>query len=147
MLAPSAVRLPALVFSQGLILLINSLDEIKTCTKLGFKKGFYKNLVLVDSDGNKFRVVDARKLRTLRFRLRFRDFLELLGANPRWEVELTFAPRSAQISLNDIKELVFKSFAKEKDYWTEMSDFEEFRDRISSASSLAEIFHLFNDFG
>ena len=78
MLAPSAVRLPALVFSQGLILLINSLDEIKTCTKLGFKKGFYKNLVLVDSDGNKFRVVDARKLRTLRFRLRFRDFLELL---------------------------------------------------------------------
>jgi hypothetical protein len=45
------------------------------------KKGFYKQLVLVDSSLREFRIVSFKKIRTL-FSFSFRGFLELIDRNP-----------------------------------------------------------------
>ncbi len=139
-----AIQFPALSFSQGLVGVITSLET--QCTKLGFKRGYYKNLTLVDSAGNQFHVVGARKIRRLPFRFRFGDFLEFLGGNPRWEVELIFEPTSSRITADEVKNLLFRSFRKDRYFWSEMCDFEEFRDRIKSASSIEQIFGAFKEF-
>jgi len=142
----SAIQFPALSFSQGLISVVTALEKTSYCTRLGFKKGYYKNLTLVDSAGKQFHVVGARKIRRLPFRLTFGDFLELLSWNPRWEVELIFDPNCSSITLEQVKKLIFSSFRKEKYLWNEMCDFEEFRERINAATLLEHIFGAFKEF-
>jgi hypothetical protein len=141
-----SIRFPALSFSHGMINVIHSLDELSQCNKLGFKRGYYKDLTLVDSAGDQFHVVGARKIRTLPFKLTFSDFLAFLGANPRWEVELIFRPGSSRMPMDELKKLIFRSFKREKDYWEEMTDFEEFQVRIESATSVEQTFEAFKEF-
>jgi hypothetical protein len=43
------MKFPALWFSQNLVHVVDSLSGVTECTKLGFKSGFYKDLLLVDS--------------------------------------------------------------------------------------------------
>jgi hypothetical protein len=140
------IRFPALSFSHGLINVVHSLDVLSQTNKLGLKGGYYKGLTLVDTAGDQFHVLGARKIRTLPFKVTFRDFLEFLGANPRLQVELIFRPGSSQITVEELKTLILGSFKREKYYWEEMSDFEEFRDRIESAASVDEIFSAFKEF-
>jgi hypothetical protein len=54
------MKFPALWFSQNLVHVVDSLSGVTECTKLGFKSGFYKDLLLVDSSSKKFQVVDAQ---------------------------------------------------------------------------------------
>ena len=139
------MRFPVLSFSRdGLLYALDSLEPIKQCTKLGFKTGFYRGLLLVDSDRFRYHVVDARRVRKLPPR-RFRYLLELLTANPRWEVEFTFEPGPSPISLEEVKSLIGSSFKKEAGYWEEMTDFESFRDQTMRASSMEEVFAAFKD--
>ena len=140
-----SIRFPALSFSQGLVTIILSLDELNECRRLGFRKGYYKGLTLVDSVGNQFKVVGARKIKTLPFKFTFRDFLALLGANPLWQIELKFGSGRG-VSLEETKKLILDSLRKEKHYWEEMCDFEEFRERIQSAPTLEQIFGAFREF-
>jgi hypothetical protein len=144
--APDLIRFPALSFSQRLVNVINSLDDLSHCTKLGFKKGYYKHLTLVDSIGKRLEVVGARKVKTLPFRFTFRDLLAVLGANPRWQVELLFAPDISQLTLEEVKNLIYESFRNERHFWEEMSDFEEFQQRVQSADTLEQIFAAFKEF-
>jgi hypothetical protein len=141
-----SIRFPALSFSHGLINVIHSLDALSQTNKLGLKRGYHKDLILVDSAGDQFQVMGARRIRTLPFRLTFGDFLEFLGANPRLQVELIFRPGSSRITVDELKNLILGSFKREKYYWEEMTDFEEFRRSIESADSVQEIFDAFSEF-
>lgn len=142
----AAIQFPALSFSQGLVTVITSLDRMTRCTRLGFKTGYYKGLHLIDSVGNHFWAVSARKIRTLPFKFTFGDFLSILGWNPWWEVELIFECNFSRVSLDEVKKLIFKSFKRGRDFWEEMCNFEEFRDRIGSAASLEQVFGIFKEF-
>src|SRR5262249_9450293 len=144
--AQESLRFPALSFSQGMILAIDSLDRINQCTRLGFKSGFYKKLLLVDSDSRKFQVVDARKVRTiLNFGLKSGGLIDLLGGNPRYQIELIFSPAS-KVPLAEVKELIADSFKKQRYSWEEMTDLDEFREKIARAESLSDIFLIFKEF-
>lgn len=106
------IRLPALCFSQdGLLCALDSLDRIIRCTKRGFKTGFYKGLLLIDSNAERFRVADARRVRTLPPR-RCRDLVELFSGNLRWQVELIFEPGSSNVSLAEVKRLIASSWER-----------------------------------
>jgi hypothetical protein len=140
----SPIRFPVLAFSQSLIYVINNLDAINICTKAGFKTGYYKKLVLIDSAYRKFKVIDAREVRTL-FRLSVFDLLGLLEFNPRWQVELVYAPPTSS-SLDEVKQIISKAFTKDRYSWEEMMDFEEFRDKIAAAASMEAIFEVFKEF-
>jgi hypothetical protein len=101
-------------------------------------------LLLVDASSKRFQIVGAKKIRTLIDFSFGWFFLGLLFGNPRWQVELIFAPGPPlQISIDEVKNLIFDSFTKEEDYWGEMIAFEEFRDRVATATSLEQILALF----
>ena len=139
-----SIQFPALAFSQGFVYALTSLDRITRCSKLTVKKGLYKNLLLVDASSKRFQIVGAKKIRTLIDFSFGWFFLGLLFGNPRWQVELIFAPGPPlQISIDEVKNLIFDSFTKEEDYWGEMIAFEEFRDRVATATSLEQILALF----
>jgi len=113
-------------------------------SRLAFKREFYKDTVVVDSNGNKFQIVGAKKLRTL-LNFSLGELLQLLGGTPTWEVELTFGSPS-RISLDETKQLILDCFKGNDEYWEEMSRFEDFRDEVASADSLEEIFGAFKEF-
>jgi hypothetical protein len=142
----SSIQFPALVFSQNLLEVVGSMDEITQCSKLGFEEGFYKNMVLIDFNSKRFEVVGAEKVGRLPLRFRFRDFLGVVSGNPHWRVRLIFAPASFRISLDEIKNLILDSFEKEKYRWSEMTDFEEFRDKIVASGSLQQVFTILKEF-
>lgn len=141
----SSIRFPALWASQGLVSVIQSIDEVNVCTKAAFKSGIYKRLVLIDSELRKFKVASARKARIL-FKLSVFDLLGMLEGNPRWRVDLVFRPNPEPVSLDEVKKIIFSSFEKEKDRWDEMMDFEEFQHKIASAASMDEVFATFREF-
>ena len=141
----NSIQFPALWFSAGLMYAINSLDHMSQCTRAGFKSGCYEGAFLIDSNGQRFNVVDARKVRTL-FRLSLFDLLGLLEGNLRWQVEILFKPASKETPFDEVKQLVFRSFKKEKDTWEEMIDFEEFRDQVVAAKSMPALFDAFREF-
>ena len=141
-----AMSFPALSFSRGLVLLIDSTDNITRCTKLGLKKGFYQDLVVVDSNSYRFQAVDAREVRRLRFKFSLRGFLSFLDRNPDLEIEIFFESSPAKMSVEEVKKMIFNSFRREKHLWEEMSDFEEFQNQISAVASLEQIFAIFQNF-
>jgi hypothetical protein len=139
------MKFPALWFSESLVEVVDSLSGLTECTRLGFKSGFYKDLVLIDSNSNKFQVVDAQKVRTV-MKFKFRELLGLVTGNPRWQIQLIFAPGTTKISLDELKSLISNSFKKEKYLWEEMSDFEELQEEVLQASSLDQILAIFKKF-
>jgi hypothetical protein len=138
------IRFPALSFSQGLVEAVNSLEDLSYCTRLACKQGWFKNLVLIDSDGRAHKISGARKLRTCVSNAK--ELFGLLTGNPHWRVDLTLAPHSSDVSLDRFKEMIVQSFKRQEHFWQEMSDFEEFRTRISAAKSIEEVFGAFRDF-
>ena len=138
------IRYPAFSFSGGLLYCVTSPDSLTVCSKLGYKSRFYKKLFLVDSAGNRFNVIAAERVRRL-VQFTFRGFLELIDGNPRWQVRLIYG-RPLPISLADVKALIATCFRKEQDSWEEMSDFDEFRDKVAQATSLEMVFATFKEF-
>jgi len=138
-----SIKFPALSFCQGSLCVAASSNDISVGTNLALKKRF-EDFVIVDSSGNKFRVVDVRKIRPLPLRFRFGDFLEFLSGNRRWQIEFRYADDSPSgISLPDVKDLIFDCFDKNPDFWDEMTHFEEFRDMIAKADSWDRLFSAF----
>ena len=141
---PQPVRFPALGFKKGWLYAIGSMDDISRSSRRGFRKGTYKNLLLVDFIGNTFHVTGARKIGTL-VRFDFGSLLGLVTGNPTWQVELTFA-FDGHATLDRVKALIVECFKEKKDYWEEMVRFEEFRDKILKAESLERVFAAFEEF-
>jgi hypothetical protein len=141
------VQPPVLVFGQNLVNLERFLPNLAICTRRGLESGFYNDLLLVDRSGAALRTVGARKIRTLPPRLGVGSLLGYLEGNPRYEVELVFSPEPpSKKSLDEIKKLIYDSFAKERSSWAAMSDFEDFRTAVRTAESFEELFSAFDKY-
>lgn len=138
----SQIKFPAVRFDDGFVTVLTG--SVTRASRLGLKKGSYKKAVIVDASGARFQIVGMGKKRTL-LSWRFGQILELVSGNPSYEVEWTFGPPS-RISLEDVKELFLKSFNKERDYWDEMIDFDEFRAKIVATSSFDQLFAVLREF-
>src|SRR5690349_11064311 len=99
-----SIHFPALWSGQRLVYMIDTLDTVSQCNKLGFRSGCYRGAALIDSNYRKFEVVDARKLRIL-FSLNFDSLFDILVGNPRWQVELVFGSTPKKSSLEEVKRL------------------------------------------
>ncbi len=110
----ATIRFPVLSFgTDGSLLALGSLDRITRCTKQGYKNGFYNGLLLIDADGDEFRVVNAQRVRTLPPK-NFGEFLGSISGNPRWQVELEFEPGFSRVSFDEIKRLILNAFEKDR---------------------------------
>ena len=51
---------------------------------------------------------------------------------------MTFSAVS-NMSIDDVKDLLFKAFRKQQEYWEEMNDFDEFKAKITSSGSFEKL--------
>src|ERR1051326_1497875 len=136
------IKFPAIWFENGFAIVLKG--STKHANRLGLKKGSYKNAVIVDANGTKFRLLKMRRKRLL-FSWRFGQILELLTGNPAFEVEMTFSAVS-NMWIDDVKDLLFKAFRKQQECWEEMIDFDEFKAKITSCDSFEKLFAVLKEF-
>ena len=136
------IRFPAIWFENGFAIVLKG--STKRANRLGLKKGSHKNAVIVDANGTQFRLLEMRKKRIL-FSWRFGQILELVTGNPAFEVEMTFSAVS-NVSVDDVVDLLLKAFRKQREYWEEMIDFDEFKAKIASARSFEQVFAVLREF-
>ena len=134
-----SLEYPVLCFSQNLVRVKNSLEDLTTCSKTALRNGYFSNLEVVDSRGHIVRVHGARKLSGVGMFWGYNIFL-----NQRIKVELFFEAQPVQIALANVKGKVLKSFNKWHG-WASRDDFEELVANVKAAKSVPEIVALVSD--
>jgi hypothetical protein len=110
------------------------INELTTCSSVGFKNGFYNNLIIVDSRGTKCKVIRAVKAGTVG---PFWGFSLLHG---RWlRVNLELAKMEEELSLNDFKDKILTVFKKDEFFWDSGGELNELKQFVINANSFKEI--------
>jgi len=137
------IKFPLLAFSKDAVTLEHDFGNLCRCSRLGFEKGYYDGLMIVDVDGKMFTVNAARKLKVLTPSFSVRSILGFLTGNPRYQVELIFSPSSLLVNEREVKEMLSDSIRRNPHNWDSMVDFNEFEKKMAEAKSISEIFGVF----
>jgi hypothetical protein len=129
----SHLKFPVLAFWREFIRIECSWEGLTTTTKAGLKNGMFNDLLLVDSEGRGVRVINARKLHGVGLFWGYNIFL-----NQRIRVELVVEEKGLNLSLEEVKTLVFASFRK-RCGWRTRGDFNDLCAWVKEAKSVAEI--------
>ena len=130
---------PLLCFSEELVYVVHSAERLTTCSRVAFRSGYFRDLLLVDTTGRAIRVTGATNPRIL-----WRYWRSVLFANPLLRVELVCASEAERCSVEDVRKRVLRSFSRWHG-WSSRGDFEELRARVRQASSIAELTRLLDD--
>jgi hypothetical protein len=101
--------------------------------------------MVVDSEGQRFDIVEFRVARKVPRRFSFAGLLKFVTESPMVEMEVNFSAPS-QISLEDLKSDILRSFQIQEEHWLSMLDFEQFRDEIVAAKTTREVFTAFREY-
>lgn len=132
----AGIKYPVLCFSDPYLYVQCSPEEATTCTKSALNGGFFGNVLLVDSRGLGYKIKGARKLHGVGVLWGYNIFL-----NQRIRVELVQDGEPFEVSVDDVRQRVMKSF-KRRHGWTTRDDFEELQQNVENARSIAEIIQL-----
>ncbi len=133
MITPDSLKYPVLCFSQNLVEIVETVDDLTTCSKLALKNGYFEKLLLVDSAGVGLKVRGAEKLHGVGLFWGYNCFL-----NQRIRVRLFLEGALAQVSVDEVKRHVFDSL-KHRHGWSTRDDFDELKASIENARSISEI--------
>ena len=137
----TALNFPVICFERGFVSIRRDWDKLTTTTTAGLRNGMYRDLLVVDSSGRSLRVKDARRVQGIGPFWGFNIFL-----NQRIRVELLTEGDLHQVTTDDVKSRVLKSFQEWKG-WSSSDRFDELRERTSSARSIPEIIQILSDIG
>jgi hypothetical protein len=132
----NAIKFPVLRFSQNLVGVKRTEDDLTTCTKVALKKGFFNEMLVVEESGKAYKVNGARKLHGVGPFWGYNIFL-----NQMIRVELLFQGNPFQITVDEVKKKVLLSF-KKRHGWSTRGDFEELRESVENAKTILEIIQL-----
>jgi hypothetical protein len=104
---------------------------------MGFRNGWYKNLLIVDAQSKTRKVKSATITPP---RARWLQGLDRL-LNPQLTVTLILEDAAHLLTLDDIKSKIKASFHQWHG-WSSRGDFEEFQANLEAANSVAEIAEL-----
>src|ERR1041384_1759054 len=136
----NAIKFSVLRFCQGLVDVHPDQESLTTCNRVALRRGgYYSDLWLVDSTQRKFKVAAAKKLYGIGLFWGYNIFL-----NQRIRVELMFSDDSKEISLDEVKGAVFKSF-RNWHGWGSSDTFDELQAKVKAASSIAELVDALED--
>lgn len=127
------MEFPVLCISQYLVSVAESIDSVVVCGKGALRNGYYDNMLLIEPTGKAHRIGGAKKLHGVGALWGYRLFY-----TQRIKVQLLFDGNPFQMSVDEVKKLVFNSFKKWHG-WASRGDFEELRAKISEAKSISEI--------
>lgn len=134
-----AISFPIVCCSQGLALVMDTIDELTTCNKMALNNGYFDSMSIVDSTSMEYKIRGARKLRGVGPFGGYNLFL-----NQRIEVALQLDEQSVQLSLEDVKQKVLRSF-KQWHGWSSRGDFADLTERVQNAGSYGELIQLLRD--
>ena len=130
------------------IIIIGPNSTIETCTEvvfltttteLGFKNKSQINNRLVDSKGDSYKTIEAKKIK------RVSQSWKFWKTNPMYETELFIIPEMKQ-SLQSFKHEVVSLIKINSEFWTMNTDLETLIQKINQSNSFEEIIiHLVNN--
>jgi len=132
----AVLNFPVICFHRQFALLVKDWENLTTTTKTALKRGNFDNLLIVDSTGQAVRVKGARRLHGIGPFGGYNIFL-----NQRIKVTLEYDGAPFQMSLEEVKERIFRSF-EEWEGWSASSNFEELQEQIQRSTSIKEIFEI-----
>jgi hypothetical protein len=132
-LNPDSATFPTLSLSKGVALVSRSPAELTTCRIAGLRRGWFSDLLLVDSSGRGWKIGGARKLHGVGPLWGYNIFL-----NQKIRVELVLAKGPFTVSVDDLRERVLKSF-RTWHGWEEEDGFLVLKARVEKAQSVSEI--------
>jgi hypothetical protein len=130
------VQYPAVCFSQGTILAASSHDQLTTCSTLELRRGWYRDLLLVDSAGHGYNIAGARRTGYLGPFWGFRLFRRMLRVKPK------VASGPFDVSLAALKERIIEMLDDDEAYWSEIAGLKEIKSKVRSAATHREIIRL-----
>jgi len=125
------LRFPIIYFNRFTFYVEPSADNLIVTTTAGLKNRLFENLTIVDSNGKLYRVNDAKKLHGIGPLWGYNIFL-----NQKIKIELDFSPDVKDVSLLELKDMILKSFAKEKHFWESRDDFNDLIKLVKGADAI-----------
>lgn len=134
MLNFSNLNFPIICFNKYTFNIINSLDQLTLTTKAGLKNGLFENLIIIDSNGLKYRVKEAKKLYGVGPLWGYNIFL-----NQKIKVTLDFQSEVKSVTIQELMKLIISNFNKDKHFWESRDDFDELKRMVECADSIPSL--------
>lgn len=123
--------------SPGMVEVFRNKDELGICSRTALKKGYFKGLLLIDSNGMQFKVISANKIGYIGPFFGFNIFL-----NQKLKVELKFSDKIDKISLDEFRKRVVKTFNQDRFFWESGGDFNELISLVNKTPTISEIIKM-----
>ena len=137
MVSVNNINFPVNCFSQSYILIYQTQDELTTCGVKELKDGLYKNMIIVDSNENGYKLKDSSRIKYVGPFWGFRLFY-----SRQITVELIFESGPFHVSLEKLKELICDAIDKGPEFWSSAGDIDELKAETRKANTFHEVIHM-----
>lgn len=133
------IQYPSITISRkSHIEFIKNDEDLKKCNKRALKNRYYNNLILIDSDSNRYRILNAEQESTTGILWGFN-----LLKGQQLKVRLIFDEKIEKIELSDFQDILIKTINKDKYFWDSDGNLNERLEFIKNAISTKEIISKF----
>lgn len=129
----AAIKFPVICINRNMLRIRHDEESLTTTTKAGLKNGMFDNLLIIDVTGKAHRVSKAKKLHGVGAFWGYNIFL-----NQKIKVQLIFEGEPYDISLDQVRELIFKDL-RNWHGWSSREDFNELKQKVREASSISQL--------
>lgn len=109
--------------------------DLTSCSKIALKNGFYKNLVIIDSNGIKYISVDAFSSDSKLWNL----------LKETVHIKIVFADYVEQLDIADIRKLILTAMQNNRDFWEAGGNYSELEAIVSTGKTAKAIIKTLTD--
>lgn len=98
--------------------------------------GFYKNLLIIDSDGQSIKITKINRIKNAPFKYWIIYFQRMLEVEYEYEIGKVY-------SLDEAKEVAMAYVERKKKFWLALDTIDGIRERVNNAKSYTELYCIF----
>ena len=126
------LEFPIVAFSKNSFHIARNENEILICTKIALKNNFYKGMIIVDSTGTSYNIVNAKKIKGVGPFWGYNIFL-----NQKIKVELTYKDDCSNLNIELFKNKVLNYIKIAK--WDSADNYEDIKLKINNLNNFKQI--------
>jgi len=124
--------------------LVSSHYILSKCTRLALKKKYFEDLYIISSDGNEYRVIEAKK-KSIDWKSS--GLIDLISFNPFLIIDLVFDQNyKAKRDVAYLQEKLLLSIEDDRVYWEDLEKREVFVKRIELVKSVEHIIEIMDNY-
>jgi hypothetical protein len=133
---------PALIFNPkfSTVEFVRDKNVLSVTTQSGLKKGILIGNILIDSAGQVFKTISARK------KGNYYPFWKFEFFDPFIYIEIETKKVNDDFDLKELKERVLKIIKKDKDEWTNYGDVEKIKRSIDGSQTHKELIEIIGSY-